>query len=228
MGVHIDGGMREVYSVPLRKLHRSLSLSAEELALAEPLAIGCHAVERAGLEKGETVLVVGIGPIGLSVLMLAKASGARVIAIDFNETRLSLCRQNFNVECVNAAGEIEKALKDLTRAQLPTTVFEATGNASSMERSFRLVANGGLLVLVGLCQANLSFHDPEFHRREMTLMSSRNSTSANFKEVISRMEKGQLDTSLWVTHRIPFSELPGTFASLLGPESGVFKALVEW
>jgi 2-desacetyl-2-hydroxyethyl bacteriochlorophyllide A dehydrogenase len=229
MGVHVDGGLREVYRVPLRKLHRSLSLSADELALVEPFAIGAHAVERARLEKGETALVVGVGPIGLSIVQAAQAAGARVIAMDLNEERLKFCEEHFGAaHVINTAGDAEESLRQLTHGEMPTAVFEATGSASSMERAFRFVASGGRLILVGLCQANLSFHDPEFHRREMTVMSSRNSTSANFTEIISLMETGKLDPGPWVTHRIPFLELPGRFPALLGPESGVLKALVEW
>src|ERR1039457_832161 len=86
LGVHIDGGMREQLVVPARKLHPSAALSPDQLALVEPLGIGCHAVERAGLEPGEFALVIGAGPIGLAVMQFALEKGAQVIALDVNRS----------------------------------------------------------------------------------------------------------------------------------------------
>ena len=99
LGVHQDGGMREVIAVPARKLHRSDRLSYEQLALVETLAIGAHAVERATLEPGEFALVIGAGPIGVSVVQFARAAGAKVAVVDTSTARLDLCRRLWKVDC---------------------------------------------------------------------------------------------------------------------------------
>ena len=228
LGIHVDGGMREIIKVPLRKLHRSESLSFEQLALVETLSIGAHAVGRAGLEPGETALVVGTGPIGLAVIQSAQPLGVRLLATDVNEARLEFCRRQMGVEHTFATGaSAEEALRDATRGEMPTVVFEATGNPASMERSFGFVASGGKLVLVGLCQSKIAFFDPEFHRREMTLLSSRNALAADFKRVLSAVEAGTLDTRPWITHRASLADLAAALPSWIDPGAGVLKAMVE-
>src|SRR6201999_1539396 len=88
LGVHCDGGLRPLFTVPARKLHVSTKLAFEQLALVETLAIGCHAVDRAVLTPDESCLIIGAGPIGLSTLEFAKLTGAKIIMLDMNEQRL--------------------------------------------------------------------------------------------------------------------------------------------
>jgi 2-desacetyl-2-hydroxyethyl bacteriochlorophyllide A dehydrogenase len=228
LGVHVDGGMREILKVPARKLHRSESLSFEQLALVETLSIGAHAVGRAGLEPGETVLVVGTGPIGLAVIQSAQPLGVRLLATDVNEARLEFCRRQMGVEHTFATdASAEEALREATGGEMPTVVFEATGSPASMERSFGFVASAGKLVLVGLCQSKIAFFDPEFHRREMTLLSSRNALAADFKRVLSAVEAGTLDTRPWITHRASLADVAAALPSWMDPRAGVLKAMVE-
>ena len=107
-------------------------------------------------------------------------------------------------------------------------VFDVTGSLRAMEQSFSYVANGGKLVFVGLVKNNISFSDPEFHRREMTLLSSRNATSANFKQVISALEGDKINLSPWITHQVPAEAMSEAFPGWLKPETGVIKAVVEF
>jgi 2-desacetyl-2-hydroxyethyl bacteriochlorophyllide A dehydrogenase len=228
LGVHVDGGMRETLTVPARKLHPSGALSFEQLALVETLSIGAHAVGRAALEPGENVLVVGAGPIGLAVIQSALPAGVRLIATDVNESRLEFCRRSLGVEHAFAAdGAADEALAEITSGERATVVFEATGNAASMERSFDFVASGGKLVLVGICPSKIAFSDPELHRRELTVLSSRNALSADFARVLAAVEAGRLDTRPWVTHRARLSDLAHALPAWAEPQSGVLKAMVE-
>jgi 2-desacetyl-2-hydroxyethyl bacteriochlorophyllide A dehydrogenase len=229
LGVHIDGGMCEHLILPADKLHTSKKLSLEQLALVETLGIGAHAASRAELRQGEFALIIGAGPIGLSVVPFAQATGANVIVTDINERRLAFCREQFGVEHTTVAGENLKAeLEKITGGDPPTAVFDVTGNPQSMMRAFDLVSPGGKLVLVGLFQGDVTFNDPNFHRREMTVLASRNSTAADFKHIIKLMESGKIDTTPWITHRTASDEMPGTFDSWLKPESNVIKAIVEF
>src|SRR5258707_10763569 len=98
LGVMMDGGMRERFLLPARKLHSSRRLAFEQLALVETLAIGCHAVNRGQPRPGQSVLVIGAGPIGLSVVEFAKLSGARTIVMDLSEPRLGFCRDVMGVK----------------------------------------------------------------------------------------------------------------------------------
>src|SRR3954468_11169255 len=100
LGVHIDGGMRPQFILPSRKLHPASSLTFEQLALVETLAIGCHAVARSGLAGDETCLIIGAGPIGLATLEFVKLTGAKTIVVDLSQRRLDFCRRQMHVEHV--------------------------------------------------------------------------------------------------------------------------------
>jgi 2-desacetyl-2-hydroxyethyl bacteriochlorophyllide A dehydrogenase len=229
LGVHTDGGMREWMRVPANKLHRSATLSLDQLALVEPLCIGAHAVARAAIEAGEFALVVGAGPIGLSVIQFAQLAGAKVLALDVNQERLEFARAHFSLEAAISAGDGASAqIKEATGGDLPTAVFDATGNQRSMMAAFDLPAHGGRLILVGLFQGVLTFHDPDAHRRELTLMCSRNATGADFKRVIGLLEAGAFDITPWITHRVPFgSDVVEQFPLWLDPQSRFIKAIIE-
>lgn len=228
LGVHTDGGMREYITLPIRKLHKSDKLSVDQLALVETLVIGAHAVRRADPEPGEFLLVIGAGPIGLTVIEAAKASGAEIIVMDINNDRLNFAQQVLGVEhAVNVADRPLEQVREITNGDMPTQVYDATGNLQSMNNSFDYVASGGKLVFVGLMKENISFNDPEFHRREITLYASRNGTASDFKWVIDKVESGAINTDPWITHRAPFEQMIGQFNGWLDPANKVIKALVE-
>lgn len=228
LGVHIDGGMRELISVPVTHLVGTNGLSLDQSAVLEPLSIGAHAVRRVGLVKGETVLVIGGGPIGLGVMAFAKYEGARVIAMDINDERLAFCQSWANVDdTLNALHQPEEKLSELTNGDFPTVVFDATGNAKSMTDAFGLAAHGAKIVYVGLVKADITFNDPEFHKRELTLMGSRNATKEDFSHVYEAVKSGSIDVSRYITHRSPFDGMIGQFESWLKPETKVIKAMVE-
>ncbi|HZZ19296.1 MAG TPA: zinc-binding alcohol dehydrogenase family protein [Opitutaceae bacterium] len=229
LGVHVDGGMRERFALPAAKLHSSPSLSLDQLALVETLGIGCHAVDRGRVEPGEFALVIGAGPIGLATMQFAAEAGAQVIVMDVNQARLDFCREQLRIpHVVNAAVQNPlETLKDLTGGDLPTVVFDATGNPRSMMSAFEFPAQGGRMVFVGLFQGEVTFNDPNFHRRELTLMASRNALPSDFTRIIRLIEQGRIDTTPWITHRGRFKDVPGLFASWTLPESGVIKAMIE-
>lgn len=213
MGVHCDGGMCQLLRVPIDRLHCSKQLTLDQLALVETLGIGQHAVERAHLQAGEQVLVVGAGPIGLAVTQFALAAGADVTVLETNPNRRIFVEQ-FGAKAVEA-----------TAGRMYDVVIDATGNKAAMEASFQHVAFGGKLVFVGLILDTISFDDPMFHRREMTLMASRNSAGA-FPTIIADIEAGRIDTRPWISHRIGLEEVEGRFAEL--PKSnGLIKAIIE-
>lgn len=214
LGVHTDGGMCGQFAVPIENLYRSDKLSFEQLALVETLGIGYHAVERAAIRPGNSVLVVGAGPIGLSVVEFARTSGGGVRVLDVNPGRRAFVAERWDVEAI--------AEPDATLADV---VIDATGSPKAMEASFDLVAFGGRLVFVGIVLDRISFADTLFHRREMTVLASRNSFGG-FPEIIRRIESGEIDTGPWITHRLALADVAEEFPSLPGT-AGLVKAMVE-
>ena len=228
IGVHADGGMRERLIVPADKLHPSKTLSYDALALVETLAIGAHAIERAAVQQGETVVVIGAGPIGLSTIQFALLRGARVIVIDRAASRLEACRRLYpSIIALDPLNSFVEQLSALTDGDLADAVVDATGNLVSMGASLEYVGSTGRLVYVGLAQGDVTFNDPLFHRREMTLLGSRNALPRNFAEIIACMEKGSIDPLAWITHRCSLSEIPEKLPAWSEPSAGVIKGVAS-
>lgn len=214
LGVHCDGGMRPEINVPVRKLHRAASASPDQLALVEMLGIGRHAVNRARVDPRDRALVLGAGPIGLSVLTFLRLHTEHIAVADLDEGRLAFCRDGFGIRNTirrREGSDFEAEIRDAFGGELPDLIFDATGNRASMLETFSHVAHGGRIVYVGLFQGEVAFDDPNFHRREISLLSSRNATTGEFAEVISSIERGEIDTGPWITHRMELENVPEAF-----------------
>jgi 2-desacetyl-2-hydroxyethyl bacteriochlorophyllide A dehydrogenase len=228
-GVHVDGGMVNYLSVPSRLLVHGQGLSFDQLALVEPLAIGAHGIRRAGVEQGEFVLVIGAGPIGLGTMEFARIAGGKVIAMDINESRLQFCREKLKVKyAINTlSADVEQQLSAITNGDMPTVIIDATGNQKAINNAFKYMAHGCRYVLIGLQKNEIVFSHPEFHKREGTLMSSRNATRADFEQVIDTLKQGLIDPLNYITHRVDFNQVKDNFESWLDPKNRVIKAMVN-
>jgi 2-desacetyl-2-hydroxyethyl bacteriochlorophyllide A dehydrogenase len=227
--VHRDGGLAEYVCVPAAFVFSAAGITLDEAAMIEFLAIGAHAVRRADVKAGQRVLISGSGPIGIACALFAKLRGAEVAVVDSRPERLALCRDKLGIPHVlNLSADIVTRLQAISGGDLFDVVFDATGNPQAMESGFAYVAHGGTYVLVSVVSANISFSDPEFHKREITLMGSRNATAEDFALVLETMRAGLIPTADLHTHRAPMRELPAAMDSWLRPESKVIKAMVEF
>jgi 2-desacetyl-2-hydroxyethyl bacteriochlorophyllide A dehydrogenase len=228
IGVHRDGGMCEYICVPVSAVVVTHNLSFDEMALVECLAIGAHAVRRASITAEDTVLVLGAGPIGLGAIQFAQLAGARLIVSDLSEEKLEFCRSQLLVsDTINANGDTKSILSEITQGDFPTVVIDCTGSVKAMESAFQYVGHGGTIVFVSIVKANITFNDPEFHKRETNLFGSRNATMEDFEYVVKSMQQGLVKSHAMVTHRAKFSELVEQFPTWVKPESGVIKAVIE-
>lgn len=229
LGVHTDGGMQECLSVPVANLHKAGQLSLDQLALVEMLCIGAHAVRRAHPAPGDDVLVIGAGPIGLGVMRFAQLAGANVLGMEVSAARQAFGHRQLGVaQWIDGQGDAIPQIRAALRGGLPTVVFDATGNASSMEQAFNYVEHGGKLVFVGLHRGDVTFHDPDFHRRELTLLGSRNATAEDFAAVIATLEAGKIDLAPWISQRVTPEELPTAFPAWLNPARDFVKAILDF
>lgn len=233
VGVHNNGGLRKgTFIVPARKLHPGNDLSYDQLALVETLAIGYHAVQRGNPKPGETVLVIGAGPIGLACLEFLKLmEGVIVIVMDMVQGRLDFCAKNLGIQTGVLAkpdGSHLAELEKVTAGNLADVIIDATGSPRSMSTCFEYAAFSGRVVYVGITTSDLTFpHAPIFHRRELTLLASRNALPSDFPAIIQLIREGKIDTNLWITHRITFDEVPEKFAQFTDPNLGAIKAIIE-
>jgi 2-desacetyl-2-hydroxyethyl bacteriochlorophyllide A dehydrogenase len=228
LGVHIDGGLCDYVAVPESNVLPVEDLTVDQAAMIEFLAISAHGVRRAAPGNGDRVLVLGAGPIGMAAMIFAKVRGAQVTALDLRQDRLAFCREQLGVEeTVEADSGAEEKLKRNTGGDFYDLVIDATGHAASMERGFFYVAHGGTYVFLGIVQGALSFSDPEFHKRETTLLASRNATRQDFETVLAAIRAGQVPTAALNTHRATLEEVPGVLPQWITADAGVVKALVE-
>ncbi|TSB47238.1 zinc-binding alcohol dehydrogenase family protein [Alkalicoccobacillus porphyridii] len=227
LGVHTDGGMCEQLVVPVEHVIQTNHLTLDHAALMEPLAIGAHAVNRAEIKPGEKVLVVGAGPIGLGVVAFAKQKGAEVTVLDLSEERLAFCKKWAGVQHTLCTSKPTEAELKATIGKMPSIVFDATGNAHSMTQAFDYVGFGGKLIYVGLVKQDLSFNDPDFHKKELTLLGSRNATVKDFEDVAHLLASKNYHMDEYITHTCELDEVIETFESWLKPESNVIKAMVH-
>ncbi len=156
----------------------------------EPLSIGGHAVVRGAPTAADRALVVGAGPIGLGITAFLAAVGVQPVVCDVSAERRAFAAAWAGVVVGRAHATTDRCPRTPSAASSPTLVFDATGSAASMHASFALVAHGGRLVFVGLFQGDVTFHDPDFHRRELTLIASRNATASDFERSVAMLESG--------------------------------------
>ena len=155
-------------------------------------------------------------------------AGAKVWVVELDAARREFCERNFAVEgCLDAADRPLEALGEALSGDRPTIVFDATGSRDSMQTSFQYVSSTGKLVLVGIYKGEISFDDPEFHRKELTVLSSRNSVAAEFRRIIAQMEAGEINVRSWITHHASYDDLVESFPGWLEPGAGVVKAVLR-
>jgi 2-desacetyl-2-hydroxyethyl bacteriochlorophyllide A dehydrogenase len=232
LGVHTDGGLVEQLAVPQAFVFKADGVTLDQAAMIEFLAIGAHAAARADVRPKQRALVVGAGPIGMAALIFAKLRGAEVTVLDGREDRLRFCETLLNTDHIvrldtTGSATDAKKLAELTGHEFFDIVFDATGNVKAMERGLEFVAHGGKYVLISIVSDRISFADPEFHKRETTLLASRNATPDDFETVLAAMRAGLIPTAALNTHTLKLGDLPGEFPKLLDPSAGVIKALVE-
>jgi len=230
IGVMIDGGLCERFLIRADKLHPSAKLSCEQLALVETLAIGCHATDRGASGKGDHVLIIGAGPIGLATLEFTRLTGATVTVMDMVASRLEFCQKQYGIQntiLFKGDGTELAQMQAITEGDMFVVVTDATGNKHSMASAMKYVAHTGSLVYVGITTEEITFTHPTLHRPEMTLKASRNAMPADFTRIIRLIEEGTINTTPWITHRTPFDQMIDEFESFTRPESGVLKAIVD-
>ena len=228
LGVHSDGAMCEEITVPAANLHAANDLSPEAAATVEFLAIGAHAVRRAMAPTGSRALVIGAGPIGLGTALFARIAGHDVTLLDTSPERLTMAADRLGFTSgLLADDRLDAAVAELTGGDGFDVVFDATGYRASMERAFRFVAHGGALVLVSVVKEDITFSDPEFHKREMMLIGSRNATRIDFDHVRKSIAEGRVPIDQLITHRTTLADLATDLPRWAHEKSGLIKALIR-
>lgn len=230
-GVHREGAMADFLQAPLSQLIVvDSSLDPVDVALVEPLAISAHAVSRAGVSCGDTVLVSGAGFIGLGAALQAQLKGCRVILSDTHEKRRAFADEHTTgfVAILDPLDDhYAQRIAELTEQEGPDCIIDATGNAVSMASNVSLLSNGGRMVYVGISKDPIALPGRAFHIRETELFDSRAATLLDFQQVIDLVQTKVLIPSSLVTHRARFDErVAETFKEWAELGGEVFKAVI--
>lgn len=236
LGVHVDGGMREGMVLPVSALLPANDLPSESLALVEMLAVGAHAVSRAQLRADDTVLIIGAGPIGLSCLVFARKLAQRVALADRRADRVALVGDLTSSDVLltppsppdGTQAADQGWAKEAFGGMSPTVVIDATGHAASMEATPSIVGPGGNVVFVGHTTERLRFHNPDLHRKELSLATSRNATRRDFEDALLALRDGTVDVRSWITDWSRPETYAQDLTTWLQPTSGMLKAMVTW
>ncbi|RZF60390.1 zinc-binding alcohol dehydrogenase family protein [Sphingobacterium corticibacterium] len=229
LGVHIDGAMAEYVVVPSHALRKEEGLDYDDLVLVEPLSIGAHGIQRGGVIPEEFVLVIGAGPIGLGIIALANIAGGKVIALDVDDIRLAYAKAlgaSYTISALDA--DVHAQLANITNGDMPTLLFDATGNTAAINNAFQYMAHGARYVLVGLQKEEIHFSHPEFHKREGTLMSSRNALANDFEYVMQHLQDKSLDAAQFITRRVNFTNAAELFSDPSKPLLSGIKTIIEF
>ncbi|MBX3580348.1 MAG: zinc-binding alcohol dehydrogenase family protein [Rhizobiaceae bacterium] len=227
LGVHQDGGMGNLLSIPPGNLIAADGLTLDQCAAVEFLAIGAHAVRRGGVMAGDRVLVVGGGPIGLGVAIFAKRAGGTVAVLDREAERAQSAGAIVGLQAFTGDEAGLTNMAAFAANEGYDVVFDATGSPPAMEKGFDHVAHGGRYVLVSVVKEPITFMDPDFHRKEMTLLGSRNATAQDFETVVAAIKDGTAPVDRLITHR---TDLAGAVTDLprwATQKTGLIKAVIE-
>ncbi|AZO18641.1 zinc-binding alcohol dehydrogenase family protein [Mesorhizobium sp. M2A.F.Ca.ET.043.05.1.1] len=228
LGVHRDGAMCDEILVPAQNLYPANGLSLADAAAVEFLAIGAHAVRRSSATPGQRTLVVGAGPIGLGTAIFARIAGLDVSLLDMSSERLGFAEKELGFPPLDTSkASAADLVRQATGGEGFDLVFDATGNTASVQSAFAHVAHGGTLVLVSVVKDDITFSDPEFHKREMTLVGSRNALKADFEHVAASIRNGAVPLGKLVTHRTTLAATPRDLARWTHEKSGLIKAVIE-
>ena len=219
----VTGAYAEYTRVGVREtLHLPDRVSFEEGALVEPLAVGLHAVKRARLQPGDSVLVVGGGPVGLCIALWSRFFGARTVAVsDLVHARAEAALGfGATVALDAAAGNVAGQFADAAGCT-PDVVFDAVGVPGSLQIAVDLAAVGGRVIVVGLCMVEDRFMPSDALIKEVDIVFCFVYERADFEMVVDMLAQGRIDAAGLVTGSVGFDEFPGAFEALKRPSDQI-------
>ena len=204
------------------------AITLEQAALCEPLSIGVYTAREAHMPAGAKVAILGTGPIGLSVLLAAKAQKAEAIFVtDKIDARLDAAR-GVGVTWAGNPDRIDIVSEILAAEPLGLdVVFECCGQQEALDQAFDLLRPGGRLVIVGTPRAErISFDIDKFKRKEFTVRYIRRQNHC-VQSALDLIGSGQINVDFMITHRFPLEETQKAFELVAGYHDGVIKAMVS-
>lgn len=228
-GSAIDGGWREYFAVPEHEVYLlPQDMPFKDAALIEPFAIGGHCTTRAGIQGGESVLVLGSGTIGAVILQTLKLKGCRVICADINDASLARAKEYGADAIVNTKTEnLKDAVQKFTDGAGVDVIFDSACYPGSLTAVLEMgiPANGATIVPMGFCTAQEGITQAMINTRELSIIGTRMSCN-QFQPTIERFAKHEYQLDGMVSHYIPFSQVGQVFENIIHPPKDMKKMVI--
>ncbi len=227
LGVQRDGAITERLAVPAEKVYPS-TLPLHQLALVEPLTVGFHAVARGRVAANDCVAVFGCGGVGLGAIAGAAFRGARVLAIDMDDTKLETARLAGAVELIHSGrDDVAARLRDLTHGDGPDLVIEAIGLPETFRLAVESVAFTGRVVYIGYAKEPVAYETKLFVQKELDILGSRNALPEDFHQVIAMLEAGRFPVDQAITATVPLLQAPAKLAEWSANPAAFTKIMID-
>ncbi|HTP21497.1 MAG TPA: alcohol dehydrogenase catalytic domain-containing protein [Solirubrobacteraceae bacterium] len=227
IGIHSDGGLQELLSVPAEQVY---SIDADDpavAALAEPVSIAVRAVNRASVVPGERTVVLGAGPIGQCICLVARERGAEVLVVDLQDTRLALSRDMGAETLVwNDADEVVAFAREWAGAAGPPAVFDATGAPAAVRAMVEMVASAGRAVQVGMSADEVTFRLGILTEKELDLLGVSCCGGDEFGEAVAVVERNTPLLAPLISHRFALADAPDAIRFAIENPTDVMKVVI--
>lgn len=230
LGCQRDGAFSTYFVMPAERIYDGKGLSPKTLAAIEPFCIGYHGAKRANLKKGDKVLVVGAGTIGVVTAISAKTMGAEVTICDVAPAKLEIAKK-FGVDHVllnNSEESFKAGVAELTDGNGFDAAFEAVGLPSTFMNCIEAVCFGGTIVDIGVGKANLDFFYTIIQKKELNIFGSRNALKEDFLELIDLVAAKKFDIEKIVTNVYDFNHAPQAFEDFSSHTGEMLKVMIEF
>ena len=231
MGVQREGAFSEYITMPIERIYDGGGLSAKTLALIEPFCISYHGVSRSNVKKGDKVLVLGAGTIGVLAAVAAKALGATVYISDIAKQKLDYAYKEFNLDGIilnDSPENFESQVSDITNGNGFDVTIEAVGLPSTFQNCIDAATFGGRVVLIGVGKKNLDFNFTMIQKKELNIFGSRNALKKDFLELIEIVKSGKIDLDKIVTNVYDFEDAPKAFEEFDQNAASMLKVLLKF
>jgi threonine dehydrogenase-like Zn-dependent dehydrogenase len=227
LGVQRHGAMREWLCVPWQKVIPADGLAQPDVALVEPLSVGFHAVDRAGVKEKDVVAVFGCGMIGIGAIVGAARRRATVVAMDIDDEKLKVAEALGAKYTVNTAYEdVLEGLSDMTNGMLADVVIEAVGSPVTQRMAIACAGFTGRVVFIGYAKDQTTFRTADFVKKELNIFGSRNATPEDFRAVIDYLRQGECPYDKLITAVVKPEEAADAMQHWHENPGKVFRILV--
>lgn len=229
MGVQRDGAFQEYITMPVQRIFPGKGLSARQLALVEPFCIGHHGISRGNVQKGDKVLIVGAGPIGMFAMLSAKAVGAKVYMTDLLDGRLEKAKEMGADGVANGKNPEElKALNQkVTNGDGFDVCVECCGAPETFLTCIDQAAFAAKIILIGNGKRDTTFLHSILLKKELNVFGSRNAYNSDFEQVIDILASGKVDVEPLVSAEYRLEQTGEAFEALRNNSGTLMKVLLK-